>query len=341
MRAKIGAYIDLLNNSLNRQAVNTVFIDKLRFWWLVKQYNVISVIHFQYLHDIYQHSNRLMKGFQALSLILNLYIARFLGYKIFWTVHNILSHDNSSHIFIDKLVIKVLLRVCNGVFVHNEYTKLQLLNEWRFKKLTYCIYHGNFIGYYPNTKNREQARLTLSVKDNDFVFLFFGRIRPYKGIEELIDAFSQNKQNNLVLIIAGLPAGHDWNIEKNRKEIENKCQDHRIKLHLHWIENDSVQDFFNAADIVVLPFRDITTSGSLLLAMSFGKPVIAPTLGGIPEVLKSEFGILIPDTKKLSDALRKAALLDCKDMGYYAYREALKYDWEYIALITKRAYFSC
>jgi len=96
----------------------------------------------------------------------------------------------------------------------------------------------------------------------------------------------------------------------------------------------------NAADVVVLPFQDILTSGSALLAMSFGKPVIAPRMGCIPEALdrKGVFLYTHNEEEALLRAFQQASLADLAAMGKYNYRKAKRFDWNEIAQKTCELY---
>ena len=68
--------------------------------------------------------------------------------------------------------------------------------------------------------------------------------------------------------------------------------DSKISLHLQFVPDDQVHQFFSGVDAVVLPFTDVLTSGSAILALSFGKPVIAPALGCLPELITDQCGVL-------------------------------------------------
>ncbi len=99
----------------------------------------------------------------------------------------------------------------------------------------------------------------------------------------------------------------------------------------------------NAADVVVLPYRDILTSGNALLAMSFGRPVIIPRLGCVMELLDDRGAFLYDsgDPGALEAAMRHALDADLAAMGAHNYRLATAYDWQGIAGQTDRVYREC
>jgi len=116
--------------------------------------------------------------------------------------------------------------------------------------------------------------------------------------------------------------------------------DDRIRAFLQFVPAKDVQLYMNAADVVVLPFKDILTSGSALLAMSFGKAVIAPRLGCIPESLDSR-GVFLYDHNEeegLLKAIQQATLANLAAMGKYNYGRAKHLGWNVIGQKTCALY---
>ena len=100
----------------------------------------------------------------------------------------------------------------------------------------------------------------------------------------------------------------------------------------------------NAADVVVLPYREILTSGAIILAMSFGKPIIAPKIGCIPDYIDDNGGFLYNplDVQGLLEAMRKAIYNpDLKKMGEYNFIKVKDLDWKRIGESTYRIYCGC
>ena len=123
---------------------------------------------------------------------------------------------------------------------------------------------------------------------------------------------------------------------KSSKAFEN------IKLQLEFIPDDDIQIYFNASDIVVFSFQKILGSAGILLAMSFGKPIIAPRLGCIIDILDEKGAFLYNpiENKSLLMALRKA--MENKDkleeMGKYNLNLARLFEWKKIGTETKKVY---
>jgi glycosyltransferase involved in cell wall biosynthesis len=205
---------------------------------------------------------------------------------------------------------------------------------------------GNYISIYKNQISKNEARKSLGLNKNDFVFLFFGAIRKNKGIESLLPAFKQlikKTRENIKLVLAGDYAKED--IKKLSKSIENykKILGPKLVLDIRFIENDKVQNYLNSADIVVLPFKKITTSGSAILALSFARPIIAPRMVCLNELPDNVGFFYNPDEKNaLYKAMEKAVKNKRKlnSMGKKAFEYAKSLSWDKIAEKTNKLFQS-
>jgi len=201
-----------------------------------------------------------------------------LRYKLVWTVHDVLPHGEQ---FINnKLVVRVLGIFANVKIVHSSST----LNEMKTLKISTInaniIPIGNYIDVYPNTITKLDAKDKLKLKKDSFVFGFFGRIEFYKGVLELIDAFLElNEQNSYLLI-----SGPCFNKELAERIRACSLSNPSILFYEQFVPDDRVQIFLNASDVHVYPFTRITTSSSVMLAMSFKKTVICPLLGEMKDI---------------------------------------------------------
>lgn len=154
----------------------------------------------------------------------------------------------------------------------------------------------------------------------------------------LIQAFQRIKGDRYRLIIAGdvfPPPSYAEFLQELAKP------DSRISFYLRYIPDDEVQVFMNASDIVVLPFARILTSGTTVLAMSFGRPVIVPRLGCLPELVEPDAGWVYPpgDTEALAAIMQIAAASDFKQIGARAYEKLLCLTWQHFAEQTIEAYW--
>ncbi|MGH6886495.1 MAG: glycosyltransferase, partial [Geminicoccales bacterium] len=104
-------------------------------------------------------------------------------------------------------------------------------------------------------------------------------VRPYKNAPHLIRTFRQLPQSDAVLVVAGRP--FDEVVEREVRCSADGCP--RVRLLLRWVPLAEVQHLFVASDLVVLPYRRILNSGTVFLALSFGRPVLVPDKGAMRE----------------------------------------------------------
>jgi len=146
----------------------------------------------------------------------------------------------------------------------------------------YVIPHGHYRGEYANEQDLK-AREKLGISPNAIVVLSFGEIRPYKNIDQLISAFRQLPDENLVLMIVG-----SCQISAYAKLLSKLASDDsRIRFTPERIPSEDVQLYMQAADLVALPYRDILNSGTALLALSFNRPILVPEFGAMKELASS------------------------------------------------------
>jgi len=169
------------------------------------------------------------------------------------------------------------------------------------------------------------------------MFLYLGSLRPYKGVEELLDGFEHLGEQSTVLVIAGSVPDPAY-LERVRRRAASP----RVMFVGRFVPNGDLQFYFNAADAVVLPFRDVLTSASLVLAMGFGRMVIAPRLGCVPDYADAEGCLLYdPDQPQaLEAALRLALSRDVEACGRRNLARARRLDWGMTAARTAEIYAS-
>lgn len=297
-----------------------------------------DIIHFHTLYPFFLSSNRftfLCKFFTFFSQVL---ILKLMGVKMIWTVHDLKNHENIQ-VQSERIFNIFFARCADAIITHCEIAKREVVKSFRFKKdfKILVIPHANYIGCYENTINRLEAQTKLGIKDPKLILLFLGLIRSYKGVPELIDAFKQLESEGVYLVIAG-KAPNEL-AEQIRQTIIGYDN---IKFIPGFVADDQIQVYMNACDVVVLPYRDILTSGSLILAMSFGRACIAPRKGCIKEVLDDGGGFLYePDDEEglnsaIAMALQKKS--DLLRMGEHNRQMIEEWNWERIAQMTFKVY---
>ncbi len=299
------------------------------FSWIIRNCTNVKFIHLHWLFAIYDSRNKGLDNRKALFFYLKLVLAKALGYRIFWTVHNFMSHE-PTNAMLEKRVRMFVAKKADAVIAHCDYARKTIQEHWGVpEQKIRVIPHGSYLGHYPNEVSRRAAREKLGFKDDCFTFLFFGAIRDYKGVKPLINSFREVEAVNpdINLVIAGKPFN-----KKIEAETLRLAQGENIKCFLKHIPDEDVQYYFNAADAVVLPYQNILTSGAAILALSFGKKVVAPKKGCLPELISGDAGILYEADGGLKDAMCQAAKnADPEGCNKKAFEIADSLRWEKLA----------
>jgi beta-1,4-mannosyltransferase len=296
-------------------------------------------IHFHSLYYLFIAPTSLrawLRSFETLFWLLKL---RLSGKTLIWTVHDLQGHNNQN-LRVDWFFSFCFSRLAQGIILHSDRIQQQFMQRFRLSSIRrlYVIPHGHYLDCYPNDIQPAEARQSLDLKAGQLTFLFLGLIRPYKGVPELISAFQSLSATSTQLAIAGKPASEDI-----AREIEEFVQgDRNIHFWPTYIADDQIQVYMNAADVVVFPYRRILTSGSIILAMSFGRACIAPRQGGIEDILDSS-GAFLYDPKQpegLAQAMQAAVMNQDRlaSMGEYNRKKVQQWNWQDIAQQTHTVY---
>lgn len=203
-------------------------------------------------------------------------------------------HDVES--FIQKTNVSRLKLICENladvIVVHNNYvfTELSELLTSSAKKKIHVIAHGSFIALAENGFSKMEARELLGWKPEQKVVLFFGMIKANKGLDVLLKAWT-SVDPEAKLVIAGRLRRMPF--APYQKIIDEKLKDKEIELMIRQVSNSERDLLFRAADLIVLPYSKIYQSGVLLMAMSYGLPVIASNAPGFMEILSDEKNALL------------------------------------------------
>lgn len=278
---------------------------RLSFRWLYKRLHAADFAHFHWPSFHYGDRSAPAALAKALLFACMLVWMRMSGVRILWTAHNLYPHERSSPPLLDYAVRRLIVCLAYRVFVHGTTAAAILQSELRVGsgKLV-PIVHGNFLHYYPMQATRDEARRRIGVEADKPVFAFVGNCRRYKNVTALIATF-QRVFDEGWLVIAGRCADARYRAEI---EAQIRAKPERIVFEPRYVDDTEMQYFVRAADAVVLPFKDVLTSGTAILALSFGRPVVAPGLGNLLEVVHRDVGILYQpdDPDGLAHGMRAA-----------------------------------
>ena len=238
------------------------------------------------------------------------------GGHLVWTVHNVVSHDLPFADLEAELAARIVA-LAETVHLHCAGSTAEVAQSFEIPETKLRVSrHGHYIGAYPDFVSRAAARAHLGLHPAEDVILFTGQIRPYKGAEALISVVRRllAERPRLVLVLAG---AMQFDLMAEVSPALTEAERAAIRTTDRFIDDMEMQLFFRAADVAAYPYQKILTSGSLMLALSYGVPVAIPRVAMTAEVLDGhEAGVLYDPN--LGEAGLEAALrslLKAKDSG--------------------------
>lgn len=276
-----------------------------------------DVIHVHWPESVFNHT-----AFEAWttteSLLLALANARRKGAKVLWTVHNLRAHERR-HEAAEARFRERYFAHLDGIVALSEagleaaretYPRLRDIPAW-------VVPHPHYRGRYSDAVTRSAARRALGLREETRVLLNFGRVFEYKNLPALFAAVKQVPGQDWTVVVAGRPRSAELAAQLRREA----SADDRLRLDFDFVDEDRVQHYFRAADLVVLPYREILNSGTALLALSFDRPVLLPAAGAGAELVRRVGGEWVhtyPDVLTSADidaALRASGALPERTQG--------------------------
>jgi glycosyltransferase involved in cell wall biosynthesis len=247
--------------------------------------------------------------------------------KVTYVVHNVVSHETKLW---DKWLTRIVLSRANKLIVHSDEEK-QRLKDLLPKSTVQVIPHPTYapLSQYSQSYSQNEARLQLNLLPNQPVMLFFGFVRPYKGLNVLLESLTQLKNLSVQLLVVG----EFWVSAKETLDfIKQYHLTTQVRIINQYVPNEAIGQYFIASDVVILPYLRASGSGIIQLAYGFGKPVIATNVGGLNDVvLNEQTGLLIPpnDSVALATAVRRFFTdLQNKDWQSEVLAQNKIYSWE-------------
>jgi D-inositol-3-phosphate glycosyltransferase len=296
------------------------------------------IFHIQWLNK-FQYLDR---------TLLNIYY-KGLGKKLVFTAHNInAGRRDGNDSWLNRLTLRWMYRLMDHIIVHTEQMKSEIIKDFIVpeEKVT-VIPHGIHDAIPCSALAKTQARERLGLAADEKVILFFGNIRPYKGLDYLVKAMAMlpGDFSKIKLIIAGqIEEPGYW--DKILKLMEEDGLRDRIMTNVGFVPDNEIEVFVKAADLMVLPYTEVFQSGILFLSYNFGLPVVATDVGSLrEEVLEGETGFICRPLDPV-DLAEKIERYFCSGLFHNleAKREKIKeyarekYSWQIIGEKTFRVY---
>jgi glycosyltransferase involved in cell wall biosynthesis len=207
--------------------------------------------------------------------------------RVVYLCHNVTPHERRR---LDRLLAHVPLSMGDGFIVHSsqDEANLRRLLPGALVKRTVHPTYDIF-----NRLDIEKAAARERLGATDDMILFFGFVRPYKGLRYLVQALPQIlRQRRVQLWIVG----EFW---QNQAEYERLIRDlgleERVRIVNQYVSNEDVGVYFSAADMVVLPYVSGTGSGIAQIAYGYERPIVGTAVGDLPEIIEpGETGQIVP-----------------------------------------------
>jgi glycosyltransferase involved in cell wall biosynthesis len=224
------------------------------------------------------------------------------GAKIVLTVHDLLPHDSGE---IYKATFARLYAMVDAIICHSEAVKARLAAEFGISESKVAVIpHGPFFYDMP-AGSSESALSAFDLPSDIRTVLWQGIIFPYKGVDLLLSAWQQveSRVPDALLVIAG--TGAPELLAAIRTQVAQLGLK-RVRMEFRFVSTEELVALYRRADIVVYPYRAITTSGALATGLALGKTIVASDLPVFRELLTNgENALLVPplDTGGLAGAL--------------------------------------
>jgi glycosyltransferase involved in cell wall biosynthesis len=277
---------------------------------------------------------------------------RAMGKKVVLTAHNVnQARRDLRDSWLNRTTLKIQYRLCSHIFVHTEKMKIELCCEFGVAEARVTTIRYPMNNAFPDTSlTTSQAKSRLGVASGDKVVLFFGRLVPYKGIEYLLSAFpllASRECDDYRLVIAGEPKkGAESYLREIERAVGENVESGRVILRTEFIPDEDIEVYLKGADVLVLPYKQIFQSGILIMAYSFGLPVVATDVGSFREdIIEGETGFLCEpeDPDSLAKAIQRYFASDLYrdlEVRRNALREYVNanHSWRAVAGLTVGAY---
>ena len=200
--------------------------------------------------------------------------ARSRGSFLLWTVHNLVSHD-SEFLSLERRFSNFMGAYADHVIQLNCRTEELVREHCSVGEAEFVtIEHSTYRGVYPQEITRDQAREALGIRPDRPVVGFVGQVRPYKGIERLLEAVGSLKTQGqeITVLLAGKPQA---GVEEELDSIVDRQGIDCVRLY-EFVPDHDLQTWFRASDVMVFPYAKVLNSGSAYLSATFGTPCVLP-----------------------------------------------------------------
>jgi glycosyltransferase involved in cell wall biosynthesis len=305
-------------------------------WIVLLAWRGVKILHIHWTYTLSPSSGPLLGRLARWWFGVFLASAHAVGMKIVWTAHNLLPHEP---VFDDDMAARKLLASRADAIIALSPHGAQEVSEL-FGATNVTVIPLGPLGLPPSLEDRDATRERLGVDDRT-CFTFFGFLRPYKGVEDLIAA-AQRLGPDVAVIIAG-EGESDYVAELTQLVSAANAAGADIQFAPRWHSDEELADLLAASDVGVFPFVRIDNSASILVAQASGLPIIISDLESLRHI--DNPGVLRFDhtdpVNALQEAMKNAAKMDHAELaalGRVARQSTLELSWSEIADATTAVY---
>ena len=296
-----------------------------------------ALLHLHFFDELCQRPGRMDTAARTLGFIVLLRAMRLRGVGLVWTAHNATPHE-TLHPGWARLVYRYVARQASAIIAHGRAAASELVARYPSPRPPFVVPQGNYAGLGGPALERREARRALDLPEDVPILLALGTLRPYKGIERLLDAFAALPRGAAELLIVGGVKTPEYAAELAQR-VERTPDARLVAQH---VPDAELGRYLGAADVVVLPYTHLLTSGILLWSMSYARAVVAPAFAPVEELARDgQEGLLYApdDPAGLRSALERAlAHPDLDALGRSALERVRPFTWERVAAQTALVY---
>ena len=307
--------------------------------WLWSHRGDIRILHLHFIQPFYAYEAEYARLRWVVRFARNLALARAFGYRTVFDLHDLRPSHPLRPGWVDYLGHWVATAFADRIIVHCAAARAALRSRFGRRGGVHVVPLPSYVGVYADRLERGDARARLGLAPQHRTFLFFGGLRPYKNVDALVEAFAALSAVDARLLIVGNPDLPPADFERLRTLC---ARDTRVRLEPRYVRDDEVEVYLKAADAVVLPFSEVLTSASAVLAMSFARAVVAPRRGCLTELLSADGGVLYEPHRPdgLLGALQHCLSADLATIGHAAFERVRHCTWQAAAEQTLAVYRS-
>ena len=266
---------------------------------------------------------------------------RLRGSRIVKTCHNIRPHS-SLHPRFAYWSERILAGLADHIMFFTDDQRKAFCCYYNVSPPSYSVICHPYADNYANDMDRASARSFLGLGNDDFVYLIFGLVRADKNYDRAIETFQKHHSENEKLLVAVGP----HNVNPIEASAFTRCQqliarsNGDIVAHLGFVPDDEVQRYFKAADVLLVPFTENTSSATFMMSVTFEIPFISVENEFNRHVLPDTCGIFIRSLDELPLAMKKIKDCDLDAMRREIALHRPKYSWDHVLNDHIRAYES-